>query len=83
MRTSRCFGIIQVYNNTTYLHNLLVGVEKSMTIHTHKYTISVVTHISVPARRVNTLLKIFNEADFQSHIFRNILGKILPDGSLV
>ncbi len=26
-----------------------------------------------------TLIKIFKGEDFQSHIFRNILGKILPD----
>ena len=29
----------------------------------------------------DTLLKIFKGSDFQSHIFGNILGKILPDCS--
>ncbi len=32
---------------------------------------------------VYTLLKTFKGSDFQSHIFRNILGKILPDCSPV
>ncbi len=30
-----------------------------------------------------TLLKTFKGSDFESHIFRNMLGKILPDRSPV
>ncbi len=48
----------------------------------HTHTMWHMTYAAIMSTQY-TLLKTFKGSDFQSHIFRNILGKVLPDCSPV